>query len=165
MHTPIYRICPKAHTHTLKVQCARVRGIMWGGTKSGEGEWSKQKRQQRKLMKGFRIGVKKHVQYSAWIQGTYSSWASRSVIPPLPPTHPFFFHFVLLTRAGHYIDIYLNHYIVIREVSSPAFKGLHYSKAMQYYYFTCSNTPLYPLSHHIQLRVIIYNKCHCVNIL
>ena len=23
----------------------------------------------------------------------------------------FFFHFVLLTRAGHYIDIYLNHYI------------------------------------------------------
>ena len=78
----------------------------------------------------------------------------------------FFFSFCSLDK-GWALYRYISEplYPVIREVSSPAFKGLHYSKAMQYYYFTCSKTPLYPLSHHIQLRVIIYNKCHCVNIL
>ena len=50
------------------------------------------------------------------------------------------FHLVLLTRAGQYIDIYLNS-------------------------FTCSDILLYPLSHYIQLWVIIYYKCHYVNIL
>lgn len=77
---------------------------MWGGTKSREGEWLKLKRQQRKLMKGFRIGVKKHIQYSAWIQGAYSSWVSRSVIPP--PTSSFLFIWFSWLGLGN-ISIYI----------------------------------------------------------